>query len=88
MLFVQKNDLTVAEARVIEQSGEEDKENNPNEAAVLQATLNRLNIDHEEVKRTVADRDLELSSLKSQLEAANKQVEELVSYYIITGFNN
>ncbi|XP_071107811.1 general vesicular transport factor p115-like [Haliotis cracherodii] len=72
-----KNDLTVAEARVIEQSGEEDKENNPNEAAVLQATLNRLNIDHEEVKRTVADRDLELSSLKSQLEAANKQVEEL-----------
>ncbi len=73
----------MAEARVISQSGEENKENNPNETAVLQATLNRLSIDYEEVKRTITDRDTEVTGLKTHLEQANKQIEDLVRILLV-----
>ncbi|KAJ8315913.1 hypothetical protein KUTeg_006547 [Tegillarca granosa] len=73
-----KNDLTVSEAKVLSQfEGEEDKENNPSETAVLQATVNRLNSDLQEVRHLVTEREQEINRLEELNKDLNKSVEKL-----------
>ncbi|XP_052068337.1 general vesicular transport factor p115-like [Mytilus californianus] len=73
-----KEDLTRAEAQIITQNDtEENKENNPSETAVLSATVNRLNIDLQECRQIITNKDSEISRLQVQYNEAGKQVENL-----------
>lgn len=71
-----KNELTISEAKVLAyiSDGEEDKENNPSEVAVLQATVNRLNIDLQDTQKTLKDRDVEISRLQVLQTDTEKQI--------------
>lgn len=72
--------MTRAEAQIITQNDtEENKENNPSEIAVLSATVNRLNIDLQECRQIIANKDSEISRLQVQYNEANREVETLVS---------
>ncbi|XP_050394510.1 general vesicular transport factor p115 isoform X2 [Patella vulgata] len=72
-----KNDLTQAEVQILSQeNGDENKENNPNEAAVVQATLQKMNTD---LERSLADRDNEISRLQDLLQGCKKEVEQIRS---------
>ncbi|XP_060071350.1 general vesicular transport factor p115-like [Ylistrum balloti] len=74
-----KGDLTVSEAKVLayQTAGEEDKENNPSEVAVLQATVNRIKCDLQEAQHIVTERDAEVSRLATLHTEAQKQIEYL-----------
>lgn len=72
--------MTRAEAQIITQNDtEENKENNPSEIAVLSATVNRLNIDLQECRQIITNKDSEISRLQVQYKEANREVETLVS---------
>lgn len=72
--------MTRAEAQIITQNDtEENKENNPSEIAVLSATVNRLNIDLQECRQIITNKDSEISRLQVQYNEANREVETLVS---------
>ncbi|CAG2206770.1 unnamed protein product [Mytilus edulis] len=78
LLKAQKDDLTRAEAQIITQNDtEENKENNPSEIAVLSATVNRLNIDLQECRQIITNKDSEISRLQVQYNEANREVETL-----------
>ncbi|XP_033738729.1 general vesicular transport factor p115-like isoform X2 [Pecten maximus] len=72
-----KGDLTVSDAKVLayQTAGEEDKENNPSEVAVLQATVNRIKCDLQEAQHMVTERDAEVSRLTTLHSEAQKQIE-------------
>ncbi|XP_069124785.1 general vesicular transport factor p115-like isoform X2 [Argopecten irradians] len=74
-----KGELTVSEAKVLayQTAGEEDKENNPSEVAVLQATVNRIKCDLQEAQHAVSERDAEVSRLTTLHNEAQKQIEYL-----------
>lgn len=70
----------MAEARVSAQElGEEDKENNPSETAVLQQTVNRLNTDLHELRVLVSNKDAEIKKLSSECSQLQSQLQEVVS---------
>ncbi|XP_053393471.1 general vesicular transport factor p115-like isoform X2 [Mercenaria mercenaria] len=75
-----KTDLSVAEARVVAQDlGEEDKENNPSETAVLQQTVNRLNTDLHELRVEVSSKDAEIHRLNSECSQLQTQLQQVQS---------
>lgn len=71
--------MTLAEAQVLAQTSGEDKENNPNELAVMQATLNRIQSENKQVQTTLGEREQELSLLKIQHTEQQNTIEQLVS---------
>ena len=77
----QKKDLTVSEARLLTQNGGDElgKENGPSEAALLQASVSRLNSDIEELRMQCAHKDAEITSLRSQLDKAQADLLHSVS---------
>ncbi|KAL5018601.1 hypothetical protein ScPMuIL_004323 [Solemya velum] len=72
-----RSDLTLAEAQVLAQTSGEDKENNPNELAVMQATLNRLQSENQQIQATLTERDKELSQLKIEHKEQQDTIEQL-----------
>ncbi|OWF47972.1 General vesicular transport factor p115 [Mizuhopecten yessoensis] len=74
-----KGDLTVSEAKVLayQTDGEEDKENNPSEVAVLQATVNRIKCDLQEAQHMLKERDAEVSRLTTKHNEAQRQIDNL-----------
>lgn len=79
--LLQKEDLTRAEAQIISQNdNEENKENNPSETAVLSATVNRLNIDLQECRQIITNKDSEISRLQVQYSESVRQLDTLVSF--------
>jgi hypothetical protein len=61
-------------------SSEEDKENIvPSESEVLQTTINRLQSDLQELRTSVAEKDIEISRLSVQNKEAENQIQSLVS---------
>ena len=82
MIFfhLQKTDLSVAEARLGSQEiGDEDKENNPSETAVLQQTVNRLNTELHEMRVLVTNKDAEIHRITSECSNLQTQLQESVS---------
>ncbi|WAQ95724.1 USO1-like protein [Mya arenaria] len=74
-----KTDLSVAEARLgAQELGEEDKENNPSETAVLQQTVTRLNTDLHELNLEVTNKDMEINRITSQCTQLQSQLEDAV----------
>ena len=78
----QKQELTVSEARLLTQNGGEElgKENGPSEAALLQASISRLNSDIEELRAQCGHKDAEVTSLRSQLDKAQADLLHAVSW--------
>ncbi|XP_060552490.1 general vesicular transport factor p115-like isoform X2 [Ruditapes philippinarum] len=75
-----KTDLSVVEARVVAQEmGEEDKENNPSETAVLQQTVNRLNTDLHELRVELSNKDAEINKLNSECSQLQTQLQQVQS---------
>nr|KAG5702771.1 hypothetical protein BaRGS_003645 [Batillaria attramentaria] len=76
-----KTDLTATEARLLSVAqsggGEDGQQNGPSEAAVLQASVNRLTSDIEELRRSCSQKDSEILSLRSQLDQARAELTQL-----------
>ena len=72
--------MSVAEARLGSQEiGDEDKENNPSETAVLQQTVNRLNTELHEMRVLVTNKDAEIHRITSECSNLQTQLQESVS---------
>ena len=70
----------MVEARVVAQEmGEEDKENNPSETAVLQQTVNRLNTDLHELRVELSNKDAEIQKVNSECSQLQTQLQQVVS---------
>lgn len=84
MIVWQKSDLTVANARITstEYIGEENKENNPSETAVLQQTVSRLNTELHEIRDIVSSKDAEINNLNTQCSHIQAKLDEVVSWEI------
>ncbi|XP_013399199.1 general vesicular transport factor p115-like [Lingula anatina] len=73
-----KNELTIAEAKVLVQNGEGSSgEQDPADSAVLQATVNRVKADMEQLQQSLAAKDTELTDMKQKFHEAEKQISEL-----------
>lgn len=74
-----KNELTLTEAKLLSQPGgdEEGQQNGPTESAVLQASVNRLNSDIEELKQSCGQKDSQILSLRSQLDNSYAELSQL-----------
>lgn len=83
--YFQKTDLSVVEARISTQDlGDENKENNPSETAVLQQTVNRLNTDLHEMRVLVTNKDAEIHRITSDCSQLQTQLQDLVSQTVDT----
>ena len=81
MSFVlQRSDLTVSEAKLISHNGQNGRENGPSDSALLQASMSRLTSDVDGLKQQCAQKDAEISSLRSQLDRAQADLLHLVSF--------
>lgn len=71
----------MSEAQLLTQNGGEElgKENGPSEAALLQASISRLNSDIEELRAQCGHKDAEVTSLRSQLDKAQADLLHAVS---------
>lgn len=63
--------------------GEENKENNPSETAVLQQTVNRLNMDLHELRVVLSNKDADIQKLNSECSQLRTQLQEVVSICIV-----
>ncbi|CAH1793968.1 unnamed protein product [Owenia fusiformis] len=73
-----KNDLTIAEAKtLVAVSSEENGEPVPGEAAILQATVNRVTQELEEMKVSIANKDQDILQYKNKFEESERQIGEL-----------
>lgn len=71
--------------------GEENKENNPSETAVLQQTVNRLNMDLHELRVVLSNKDADIQKLNSECSQLQTQLQEVVStcvYLIVVFFHD
>ncbi|XP_064603331.1 general vesicular transport factor p115-like [Liolophura sinensis] len=75
-----RNDLSVSEARVLAQTieSDENKENNPSEVAVLQSTVEKTNAELQDTRKSLTDRQEEVSRLSSRVAMLEKEKSELV----------
>lgn len=73
--------MSASEARVLAQTTESDenKENNPSEIAVLQSTMEKTNAELQDTRKSLTDRQEEVSRLSSQVATLEKEKTELVS---------
>ncbi|XP_025090466.1 general vesicular transport factor p115-like [Pomacea canaliculata] len=69
--------LTTLEASLASQIGDENKENSPSEAAVLQISINRLNMELKDLRVNCDQKDTEISTLRSQLEGSQQDLLQL-----------
>lgn len=73
--------MSASEARVLAQTTESDenKENNPSEIAVLQSMMEKTNAELQDTRKSLTDRQEEVSRLSSQVATLEKEKTELVS---------
>ena len=81
---LQKNELTISEAKSLVQSaGEENGVGEPPETAVLQASVKRLTSEVDELKAALSQKDEELHQSQAQFNDTNTQLQQLVRLFVV-----